>query len=121
MNQSTDRRTQPRINFHSTALSIKQTQSFRKFFSYNGQNEIVDLSKSGAGIISTIPLNKGETIKIKVKFPGEKDMILKGNIKWINPLNGNATFRAGIQFHPFGNKRYYNSIENLERLNKLTM
>ena len=48
-------------------------------------------------------------------------MILKGNIKWINPLNGNATFRAGIQFHPFGNKRYYNSIENLERLNKLTM
>ena len=121
MNQSTDRQTQPRIKFPGTSLSIKQSQSFRKIFLYNGQNEIVNLSKSGAGIISTISLNKGETIKIKVKFPGEKDLILKDKIKWVNPINGNGTYRAGIQFHPFGYNRYYNSIENLERLNKLTM
>jgi hypothetical protein len=121
MNPSTDNRTQPRINFPNTSLSIKQTQPFIKIFSYNGQNEIVDLSKSGAGIISTIIMNKGEKIKLKIKFPNEKDMTLKGQVKWTNPINGNGAYRAGIQFQPFGYKRYYNSIEDLERLNKLTM
>ena len=51
MKQLTDRQTQTRINFPNTSLFIKQTQSFLKNFTYNGQNEIVNLSKSGVGII----------------------------------------------------------------------
>ena len=121
MKQSTDRQTQIRNNIPNTSLLIKQTQSFLNKFSYKGQNEIVNLSKSGAGIISTLRLKKGETIKLKIKIPGEKDLILKGKIKWTNQINGNGTYRSGIQFHPFGYKRYYNSVENLERLNNLNM
>ena len=119
MKQSTDRQTQIRTNFPNTSLFIKQTQSFIKKYSYNGQNEIVNLSKSGAGIISNLRLKKDEIIKLKIKFPGEKDLILKGKIKWTNQINGNGTYRSGIQFHPFGDKKYYNSIENLKRLNNL--
>lgn len=118
MTQSKDRQTQTRTNFPNTLLLIKQSQSFLNRFSYKGQNEIVNLSKSGAGIISTLRFKKGEAIKLKIKFPGEKDLILKGNIKWTNQINGNGTYRSGIQFHPFGDKKYYNSIANLKRLNK---
>ena len=121
MKQSTDWQTQTRLNFPDTSLFIKQTQSLIKKYSYNGQNEIVNLSKSGAGIISNLRLKKDEIIKLKIKFPGEKDLILKGKIKWTNQINGNGTYRSGIQFHPFGHKRYYNSFENLERLNNLNM
>ncbi len=121
MKQATDRQTQIRNNFPNTSLFIKQTQSFIKKYSYNGQNEIVNLSKSGAGIISNLPLKKDEIIKLKIKFPGEKDLILKDKIKWTNQINGNGTYRSGIQFHPFGHKRYYNSFENLKRLNNLNM
>ena len=119
MKQATDRQTQTRMNFPNTSLFIKQTQSLLKKFSYNGQNEIINLSKSGAGIISNLRLKKGEIIQLKIKFPGEKDLILKGKIKWTNPKNGNGTNRCGIQFHPFGDKRNYNSFESLERLKSL--
>jgi hypothetical protein len=119
MKQSEDRQTQTRNNFPNTSLLIKQTQSFLNKFSYKGKNEIVNLSKSGAGIISTLRLKKGETIKLKIKFSGEKDLILMGKIKWTNQINGKGTYRSGIQFHLFGDKKYYNSIENLKRLNDL--
>ena len=119
MTQSKDRQTQTRNNYPNTLLLIKQTQSLLNRFSFKGKNEIVNLSKSGAGIISTRRFKEGETIILKIKFPGEKDLILLGNIKWTNQINGNGTFRSGIQFHPFSDKGYYNSLESLKRLNNL--
>ena len=120
MNQSSDKRTQPRIKFSNTPVSLYTSKIFSNIFSGNEKSELVDLSKSGAGIISSKPLKKGETIKIKVKLPEEKNLDLKGTIRWVNPLNSNKLFRIGMQFNPFGNKRNYNSLEYLERLNILT-
>jgi hypothetical protein len=119
LKQDKDRQTQTRTNFPDTLLLIKQTQSLINRFTYKGKNEIVNLSKSGAGIISTLRFKKGETIKLKIKFPGEKDLILLGNIKWTNKINGNGTYRSGIQFHPFSDKGFYNSLDSLKRLNSL--
>lgn len=121
MKKSADRQTQTRMIFPNTSLFIKQTESFVKQFSYDGPNEIVNLSKSGAGFISALRLKKDENIKLKIKFPGEKDLVLKGKVKWIDQINGNGTYRYGIQFHPFGHRKHYNSFENLKRLNNLNM
>jgi len=120
MNQLSDKRTQPRKFFSNTPVSIKRSTTFSFIITNYENNELVDLSKSGAGIITSRPLKKGETIKIKVKLPGEKKLDLKGIIRWINPLNGSKSFRIGMQFNPFGDKRNYNSLKNLERLNTLT-
>jgi len=120
MNQSSDKRTQPRIKFSNTPVSLYTSKIFRNIFFGNKKSELVDLSKSGAGIISSKPLKKGETIKIKVKLPGENNLDLKGTIRWVNPLNSNKLFRIGMQFNPFGNEKNYNSLEYLERLNILT-
>ena len=120
MNQISDKRTQPRISFSNTPVSIKRSKLFNNLFFYYENNELIDLSKSGAGLISSKPLNKGDAIKIKVKFPEDKNLDLKGTIRWANPLNSNNSVRIGMQFNPFGSNRNYNSLENLERLNILT-
>jgi len=116
-----DRRTQPRVALNHSALMIKPVNIFSSFLAYNGPNEIVNLSKSGAGIVSTHPLSKGEEIKIKIVFSNEKDMVLKGQIRWAYLAPDDGKYRAGIQFNPFGYKKYYNSIENLIRLDSLTL
>ena len=61
----------------------------------------------------------GEPVFVDIKIPGEKNIRLIGNIKWINHRFPGKSSLIGAQFLAFGKGRNYNSTKTLERLRDL--
>jgi hypothetical protein len=114
-----DKRTQVRLRIPNGRVRYKNALAFGLFHTYIGPGELLDISKSGAGFIIGQPLDLEELIKVKIHIPGEKSLILRGQVRWVEADTGSGRHRVGMQFAPYGYRRDYNSPNKLTRLGRL--
>ncbi len=76
----------PPVNY--TVLIGEDERDHQRYFA-----DAFDISKTGLGIRTNIPLEKGRIIRLQ-----NKDEYLRGIVRWIMPENRVKGFRAGIQF-----------------------
>ena len=115
-----DKRTQIRMRIPDSKVKYKQLLGFTIFNQYLGPGELLDISKSGAGFVIRDPINLDIPVKVKIHIPGEKLLILIGQIKWIEQDAASGRHRVGMQFSPYGHRRDYNAPNKLSRLGKLS-
>ena len=114
-----DKRTQVRLKIPEGRVSYKNALGFDLFTTYTGPGELLDISKSGAGFIIGQPLELEDLIKVKIHIPGEKNLILRGQVRWVEADAESGRHRVGMQFAPYGYRRDYNSPNKLTRLGRL--
>jgi len=81
--------------------------------------ELYNITKSGVCFASEKTYHKGEPVLIEIQIPGEKELRLYGNIKWISEDGRDFTCLIGAQFSAFGEGKNYNSLKSLDRLRTL--
>ena len=87
---------------------------------YSSELPLRDLAKGGICFESNSILQQGTTIELKLFVPGEKPLIIKGNIVWSDNITDNDGTFAGVRFLPFGKGRMYNSFECWDKLEQIT-
>jgi len=115
-----DKRTQIRFRIPKGRLKYKHDIGFTAFSQYEETGDLLDISKSGAGFLSTKPLYLQDLIKIKILIPGEQNLVLRGQVKWVVANKVSGRQRVGMQFAPYGNRRDYNAPNKLARLSHLS-
>ena len=115
-----ERRAQDRLQLRESEVFFKQNGLLRTFNKYLGPREMIDISKSGMGFITTLSVMLHETVRVKVKIPGEPVLKLQGEVRWVADSDNVNEKRIGVQFMPFGNGRRYNSPVSLVRLSLLS-
>lgn len=114
-----DKRTQIRLQIPESRVKYKSEVGFTLFNQYLGPGQLLDISKSGAGFTLNHLLHEEEPIKVKISIPGEKSLILRGTVRWVDTDSGSGNHRIGMQFAPYGYRREYNSPAKLIRLGHL--
>jgi len=115
-----DKRKQTRLRIPESKIRYKHDLGFSLFNQYIGPGDLMDISKSGAGFVISRPVNLEDLIKVKIHIPGEKNLILRGQVKWVEPDTETGRHRVGMQFAPYGYRREYNSLNKLTRLKHLS-
>lgn len=119
MDDPLDRRTQERMMIPGSEIYYKPKKPFGFLYKYHGPQKLIDISKSGAGFIASLPISRIPNINVRVKVPGEDIIKLKGTVKWKSGGMEPGKIRMGIQFLPFGKSRIYNSPISLAKLSLL--
>ena len=119
MNRKENRRTLDRVQIPEGSIYYKPDTQMYIFNRYVGPENLIDISKSGAGFVISHDLHKNDYVVVKVILPGEKNMTLHGHIKWVISDEKNGKNRVGMQFSPYGFDKKYNSYDKLKRLGKL--
>jgi hypothetical protein len=89
------------------------------FERYSKPMELFNITKSGVCFASDKKFDAGENVCIDIIIPGEKELRLYGNIKWISGDMATEARLIGAQFSAFGQGRNYNSLKSLDRLRSL--
>ena len=119
MEEPLDRRTQDRIMIPGSEIYYKPKRTFGFLYKYHGPQKLIDISKSGAGFIASLPISRIPDLDVKVKVPGEDIIKLKGTVVWKSGVMEPGRIRMGMQFFPFGKSRIYNSPISLAKLSLL--
>jgi hypothetical protein len=121
MTSKKNRRNLDRIKIPDGSVYYKPDTQMYIFNRYIGPENLIDISKSGAGFKISHDLHKNDYVMLKVILPGEKNLTLQGHIKWVLNDNDDGKNRVGIQFSPYGYDRKYNSYDKLKQLGKLSV
>ncbi len=115
-----DKRTQIRLRIPAGLVKYKNDSGFTFFNQYIGPGALLDISKSGAGFTISYPVKLEDKIKVKIRIPGQKNLILRGQVRWIQADQTSGLHKVGVQFAPYGSRREYNTPKNLSRLGNLS-
>lgn len=113
-----ERRSLKRIQVPGAKVRLKKSSGLGVFNLLSKESAIIDISKSGLSFEVSEDFNSGDIIYIRITFPDGKSFNLKGKIRWYKDALTDCS-RVGIQFHPFGNGRHYNSLKALEYLRNM--
>ena len=113
-----ERRSLKRVQVPGAKIRLKKSSGLGVFNLLSKESAILDISKSGLSFEIDEEFHSGDIIYIRISFPDGKSFNLKGNIRWFKDGISECP-RVGIQFHPFGSGRHYNSLKALEYLRKM--
>ena len=74
------------------------------------KSQLQDLSTSGSCILTHSNFKPGDIIRMIIYARGQKNIFIKGTVRWISPGTENNTYYAGIRFVAYGNRKRYNSF-----------
>jgi hypothetical protein len=77
---------------------------------------IKDISKSGACLVCEHRHECGDPIHLVVSIPGEKNILLKGHVRWVKKQDNQVQYCIGTQFYAYGSSKNLNSLRSLEKL-----
>ena len=80
------------------------------------KSQLQDLSTSGSCILTHSNFKPGDIIRMIIYARGQKNIFIKGTVRWISPGTENNTYYAGIRFVAYGNRKRYNSYKALDQL-----
>jgi Tfp pilus assembly protein PilZ len=80
------------------------------------KSQLQDLSTSGSCILTHSNFKPGDLIRMIIYIQGQKNIFIKGTVRWISPGTENNTYYAGIRFVAYGNRKRYNSYKALDQL-----
>ncbi len=125
MEGSKDRRSLDRLNVPSATAQVMDKKWFDIVSNYlsfvvpgKGTKDIIvkDISKSGACLNCEHRHECGDPVNMVVSIPGEKDIWIKGHVRWVEKLDGQYQYCIGIQFYAYGTGKKLNSMRTLEQL-----
>ena len=85
------------------------------------KSQLQDLSTSGSCILTHSNFKPGDIIRMIIYARGQKNIFIKGTVRWISPGTENNTYYAGIRFVAYGNRKRYNSYKALDQLRIYTI
>lgn len=77
-------------------------------------NLLINISVNGACIQSKNRYNPGEDVHLIISLPGDKNIPVKGIVRWTS--SENSEYYSGIQFMAFSKGKNYNSMDRLKKL-----
>ena len=119
MTEKSDKRAFDRIQIPGASVIFRKKNKLGFFERFSKPMELFNITKSGVCFASDKNFDTGEHVCIDIIIPGEKELRLYGNIKWINEDMTTEARLIGAQFSAFGKGRTYNSLKSLDRLRTL--
>jgi hypothetical protein len=125
MQESKDRRSFDRLAIPQATASLLEKKWFdvvNRYLSFlvpaNTSKNIVlkDISKSGACLLCEHQHECGDPIHLVVSIPGEKNILVKGHVRWVKKQDDQIQYCVGTQFYAYGSAKKLNSLHTLERL-----
>jgi hypothetical protein len=104
-----EKRTNLRVEIPESTAYAKSDKWYRILTIYEAPGRLIDLSQSGAGFETLLRIKKDERLRVKIDIPGEQKLILKGHVRWAEPVMWNGKTRVGVQFTSYGRQKPYNS------------
>jgi len=109
MNLFSERRSKLRVEIPESAAYAKSDRWYRMLTVYESPGRLIDLSQSGAGFETLLSTKKDDRLRVKIDIPGEQKLVLKGHVRWAEPVKWNGKTRVGVQFTSYGRQKPYNS------------
>lgn len=119
MREKREQRAVDRIRIPGAVVVFKKRNRFGLFERQSKPMQLYNINKSGLCFESDKQMNYGDSFAVDILIPGEENIRLLGNVRWMDQKYANNFCRIGAQFHAFGKGRNYNSIRSLERLREL--
>ena len=125
MQESKDRRSFDRLAMPQATASLLEKKWFdviNRYLSFlvpaNTSKNIVlkDISKSGACLVCEHQHECGDPIHLVVSIPGERNILVKGHVRWVKKQDDQIQYCVGTQFYAYGSAKKLNSLRTLERL-----
>ena len=119
MQESNDRRSFDRLAIPQATASLLETKWFEminKYLSFlvpgiTSKNIIIkDISKSGACLVCEHQHECGDPIHLVVSIPGEKNILVKGHVRWVKKQDNQLQYCVGTQFYAYGSGKKLNSL-----------
>jgi hypothetical protein len=117
--QKSDKRAFDRIRIPGASVIFRKKNKLGFFERFSKPMELFNITKSGICFASDKKFDAGEHVCIDIIIPGEKELRLYGNIRWIHEDIETEARLIGAQFSAFGKGRTYNSLKSLDRLRTL--
>lgn len=79
---------------------------------------VMDISRGGIRFLSQKPMKPETEVTVRISVPGERiPFSMKGTVKWSSPNEGKTyQYQAGVQFHPYGDKKNENLPQNMVKI-----
>ena len=119
MTEKSDKRAFNRMQIPGASVIFRKKNKLGFFERFSKPMELFNITKSGICFASDKKFDAGEHVCIDIIIPGEKELRLYGNIKWISEDMVTEACLIGAQFSAFGKGRNYNSLKSLDRLRSL--
>ena len=119
MVEKADKRAFDRMQIPGASVIFRKKNKLGFFERFSRPMELFNITKSGICFASDKKFDAGEDVCIDIIIPGEKELRLYGNIKWISEDISDDECLIGAQFSAFGKGRNYNSLKSLDRLRNL--
>ena len=125
MEGSKDRRSFDRLNIPAATVQVMDKKWFDLISNYlsfitpgKGTKDIIikDISKSGACFMCEHQHEWGDPVHLVISIPGEKNIWIKGNVRWVKRQDEQFQYCIGIQFYAYGDGKKLNSMRTLEQL-----
>ena len=125
MQEDKDRRSFDRLAIPQASASLLGKKWFdviNKYLSFlvpaNTSNNIIikDISKSGACLVCDHQHECGDPIHLVVSIPGEKNILVKGHVRWVEKQDDQIQYCIGTQFYAYGSGKKLNPLRSLEQL-----
>ncbi|HEY2734886.1 MAG TPA: PilZ domain-containing protein [Polyangiales bacterium] len=82
--------------------------------------DVINLSKGGIAIESTVELGRGQRVTVHLEVPASLEpLTLQGAVRWSRRTPGSKFWTIGIQFDPFGRHEHHNPSSALDALRGL--
>lgn len=124
MAAKTDRRTRKRFNIPKAKILYKKEEKSKFYKRFLGSWALKNISEGKAcfeieDVVDWGDLFFGDFISLVIIIPWRKNIHLKGNVKQISSSIERNVSCIGIQFLPFGEGKYDNSLSYLKKIKKL--
>jgi len=119
MGDKREQRAVDRIRIPGAVVVFKKRNKFGLFERQSKPMQLYNINKSGLCFESDKHMHYGDSFAVDILIPGEENIRLLGNVRWMDQKYTNNFCRIGAQFHAFGKGRNYNTIKSMERLREL--
>lgn len=79
---------------------------------------VIDISRGGIRFLTQKPIKPDTEVTVRISVPGERiPFTMKGIVKWSSQSEGKTyQYQAGVQFHPYGDKKDENLPQNMVKI-----
>ncbi len=79
---------------------------------------VIDISRGGIRFLTQKAIKPETEVSVRISIPGERiPFTMKGIVKWSSPSQGKTYhYQAGVQFHPYGDKKNENLPQNMVKI-----
>ena len=119
MRPFTEKRVCPRFGVPGAAISYGKIKAFgRRTGLLENSCMVVDLSRGGIRFLTRESPTLGAKLFLELALPGNNDPVcFTGTVRWMGEYPGEKYhYSVGVQFHPYGDGKKFNSAENLDRI-----